>query len=647
MHCVSVKFHHWKRLADTGCNTDTRILAFVGSNESGKSSLLEGLEWLTNGSSRELLPSYESRSLPEAGPEQVIVEARYELDEADRVVVADLEVAEPLTGFLAQKRRDGVFACDAIPTPKRNPKPFEDAAARIEAAGRCFSAQFVTPSDPEDDESETPKDWAEIVLGALGDPDEVWNDMETRAARHLINWLQEPPSVGDDAEARDLEAVEALNLAMQIAKQEHPADTARDRLAQRQPRFVLFSESDRELGTSHNIADDAYRANPQPALRSLLHIADLDLEDLWRKMSRGEDSRRETLIDQANDRLFDFFGQAWNQSNITVRLKTADNRLEVWLKETASGGAVTNIEERSDGLLTFIALSAFLGAQGLAVPPILLIDEAETHLHYDAQADLIGVLLRQVEATQVFYTTHSPGCLPADLGTGIRLMRRDPNDRQASQIKQDFWTNEEPGFAPLLYAMGASAAAFSACRYAVLAEGAADMILLPTLIRLALGADDLDYLDYQIAPGLSNAHAYDMRVEEVAARVVYLTDGDDQGRKYAQQLRDADVQDSRIFSLPDGWATEDLVEPEVFVELVNTLMPTTPFTLRDLGSGTPIVKALEDWGKRIGTKVPGHVVIAYVLVNNRRSLRLARGAEEALRDLDARFSTALGVPDRG
>lgn len=191
----------------------------------------------------------------------------------------------------------------------------------------------------------------------------------------------------------------------------------------------------------------------------------------------------------------------------------------------------------------------------------------------------------------------------------------------------------------MLYAMGASAAAFSVCRLAVLAEGAADMILLPTLIRMATKKDDLDY---QVAPGLANAHAFGMKVEEVAARVVYLTDGDGEGKKYRDQLLEADVDADRIFSLPDGWASEDLVDRDVFVEIVNTLLPEgATVTESDLHDGQPIVKSLEDWGKRAKVRVPGHVAIAYGLVNQRQRLKFASGAKRALTQLHAAFSRAF------
>ena len=121
-------------------------------------------------------------------------------------------------------------------------------------------------------------------------------------------------------------------------------------------------------------------------------------------------------------------------------------------------------------------------SQALDVAPVLLIDEADAHLHLNAQADLVSLLMKQNKAAQVLYTTHSPGCLPSDLGTGIRLVEREDS---TSSIESHFWTNKAPGFGSLLYAMGANAAAFSTCRRAVLAEGPSDMIMLPTLLRLA------------------------------------------------------------------------------------------------------------------------------------------------------------------
>lgn len=234
--------------------------------------------------------------------------------------------------------------------------------------------------------------------------------------------------------------------------------------------------------------------------------------------------------------------------------------------------------------------------------------EAETHLHYDAQADLVSVLLKSVYTTQVFYTTHSPGCLPSDLGTGIRVIGRDPNYADASIIKNNFWEGEGPGFSPLLFAMGAGAAAFSVCRTAVLAEGASDMVLLPSLIRLATGLSDLEY---QVAPGLANAHGSGIRVEEVAAKVVYLTDGDAGGKDHETALRKVGVNRSRIFRLPKHCAVEDLVVRSNYFAVVNDFLEKmghgTRFSAGDVPAETPVAKAFTDWAKARRLQIPSKV----------------------------------------
>ena len=78
---------------------------------------------------------------------------------------------------------------------------------------------------------------------------------------------------------------------------------------------------------------------------------------------------------------------------------------------TPADDGLSTLEERSDGLRWFAALVAF--ANALEARPIITVDEIETHLHYDAQADLIDVLAAQEFASKVIYTTHSFECLSA------------------------------------------------------------------------------------------------------------------------------------------------------------------------------------------------------------------------------------------
>lgn len=638
MRCTRIDFEGYKRLAQTGCNVDGKIIAFVGLNEVGKSSLLEALVWLTADEQVALPVASMNRTRPVEEDDRVVW-ARYDLEAEDLAEIANLDFAEMPTQFTLERHRNGERAHGLTPWPKRNPRPFDVARTRLVAARKGLESQFAALLDPDDEHSLTAGDWATQVDDALAAPDRKWDDPTSQAARQLIQWLEDVSPSSRKGDPRDARAAAALEAVHEIATSAHPSDTGRFRLIERVPKFVLFEERDRELATVHAIEAQAQRDEPQRSLRNLLRVADLDLDRLWAYIETADDSSQESYIEEVNANLLEFYGQVWNQANVAVRFKVNARNLEVRLKELDRKGAVTNIEERSDGLRTFIALSAFLAAKHLALPPVLLIDEAETHLHYDAQADLVGVLLKNVEATQVFYTTHSPGCLPSDLGTSIRLLSRDRDQQDASRLKADFWTNQEPGFAPLLYAMGASAAAFSVCRRAVLSEGAADMILLPTLIRTATGKSDLDY---QIAPGLSNAHAYGMNVEEIAAKVVYLSDGDSGGDKHKKALLGAGVDRSRIFQLPNGTATEDLIDRNQYIEVVNGMLGAAgSVTSGGLKDGQPIAKSLQNWGRRARVKIPGHVSVAYGILRLGNELRLTAPAKRSLIRLDARFTAAF------
>ena len=230
---------------------------------------------------------------------------------------------------------------------------------------------------------------------------------------------------------------------------------------------------------------------------------------------------------------------------------------------------------------------------------MLLAGEIETHLHYDAQADLLNVLQNQTFAEKVLYTTHSFGCLPPDLGAGVRVVKQvDPG---RSKLENGFWA-EGSGFSPLLARMGS-----------------ADAVLLPTLLREAAG---VTRLDYQIAPGLSAVAASSVpQLSEEAGTVFFLTDSDEGGRDLRRVLEDGGVPPSYIFELSPGneCELEDLVEMEAYIAAVNAEIEgwqstDLRVTSADL-EGKPLrSKVLKAWCESRQIASPDKVAIAQRLV---------------------------------
>ncbi|UAJ78856.1 AAA family ATPase [Leifsonia sp. ZF2019] len=282
--------------------------------------------------------------------------------------------------------------------------------------------------------------------------------------------------------------------------------------------------------------------------------------------------------------------------------------------------AVTPIDERSAGLRMYVALTAFLERRSLDVKPLLLIDEAETHLHLDAQADLVSSFMRQRQVAKIIYTTHSPACLPPDLGTSVRAVIPNPGNPIESTLENSFWRNST-GFTPLMIAMGAGAAAFSTARYVVLAEGATEMLLLPSLIRAATGIDDLPY---QVAPGLSESAPENyIGLDLEGAHVAFLVDGDEGGNRLATKLDEVGVPIQQVVQL-DAAMVEHVLDPSVYArEYRNLLAEWNPhLTVGDplqltVESGTPWPRQLEDWaGAQGASRRPGKRDMATYLVEN-------------------------------
>jgi predicted ATP-dependent endonuclease of OLD family len=317
----------------------------------------------------------------------------------------------------------------------------------------------------------------------------------------------------------------------------------------------------------------------------------------------------------ANEAFVELFRDRWSQANLKVHIRVNENVVHVFV-QTANGRLIP-IADRSAGLRQFIALLAFVESnreEGERV--ILLVDEAETHLHYNAQADLVNIFTRQTFVDKIIYTTHSAGCLPFDLGTGVRVIEPvgaegSPREEwERSKINNAFWTGG-PGFSPLLMAMGANSFVFAALRKAVIGEGPTEVILLPTILREATGKP----LDFQVAPGVSSVHRDAVReLDASAARLAYIVDGDQGGMDHRQKLIDNDVEEERIVILgaDEELAIEDVVNAGIYLEAVNRVLrfygkPLCPANRIGASGRKAGVKA---WCEENGVGKPGEREVA-------------------------------------
>jgi hypothetical protein len=552
-----------------------KMTAFIGPNQAGKTSILDALSRLNDEDPFPL----RDRPRGNSPAERPTIDATFTLDDGDLSAIAPLDPDHLVRAITVTKDPDGDLLMDFHPgVPDRPTYERRQLAA--------FVSMFVDHLDTDefgwtDSERET----LQPAQAALGSQKESLDEDALQTIMTLADYLSDLPVPSNELEEGAPEAKVALHAqteqdherfkkyaAMlsrrlralhQVESDPTPTRLIADVLWKRVPEFERFDERHRRL--RHEYELDSIDLEDEIALANLLILADLDLEAVKAAVAEGDDTRRRGLYEQANETLKERFSSRWSQADIEVSLEIDPSRLLIFMKARGSS-TYARLDEQSDGLRIFLALLTFLYRRAEDQRTILMVDELETHLHYDAQSDVVQVMYEQDVAQQVIYTTHSIGCLPRDIGSSIRAVSTVGHQR--SEVISNIW-RKDVGFRPLMIGLGASGMSFTPLRSTLLCEGLSDAILLPAILRLC---DPEDEVRYHVAPSISAVGDFtETDLGDSPHFTAAFVDGDAAGDGHAQRLS-AVLLPERIVSLstflgPDS-VIEDLIKADLYHELV-------------------------------------------------------------------------------
>ena len=640
MRVTHVTISRFRRFADeVTVRLDGSVIALVGPNEAGKTSFLEALKRLDDD---EPFDSDDpTRDVAGALPS---VSMSLELDEADRESLSHISGGDSVHSCVLHKTSSGPIRVELDPYPPNDLGPRK----RLDLRAREIQSNAILKLAHSNSRMSYQHTLLRDLQKWLRSDDDVLSAGFFSKVQTVLSATKQAESSLDEEKAQH----EQLNgfiddLEKLDSHEAHPPSRmCGEVLLARRPRLLSFEDEERNLQSSYDL--DLVAEDPPSPLKNLAALGGLDLAELHAKIHEGSLPQAYRLCEQASAKLAEVFAASWVREDVVPVLNTDNSELHVFVR-TPGGDDLSRFDERSDGFRWFVALVAFVSGQPpRSSKPVLLVDEAETHLSYDAQANLAATLATQDVAQLVIYTTHSAGCLPPDLGTGIRAVVPEESGERSS-IKNGFW-HEGPGYTPLMLAMGANALAFTPARRVVVGEGASECILLPTLLREATGADQLDF---QVAPGLSNITAKAMRdVLSMAGEVAYLVDGDDAGRDLRNQLVKLGFPEDRIVSYTDVGrlkvTLEDLVHPRTFAQAVEleaqrwqgAEVTLDPSELPQLSR----MHWLNTWCEQKGLQPLNKPTLAQRVVDMRDSHRLvAPKHRERLQKLVGKLENALDI----
>ncbi len=594
----------YKRFLSTTVNLDRKLLAFVGPNEAGKSSFFQALLSVQN---NEPYTKNELTKGNDFDSDKCVVRVEYLLTDTEIEKVEEYNGIGVPRFYCIWKTVSGKIYHEIIDEVKRNKKErFNTKELLIKTLENSRLRKYLDNNYLEEDDE---KIYLRNIL------QDLLNDIDTDSENidknifDLVSSIELILTESDiDVTKTSLKYVDLLLEQLQkfseVEKTIHPNEKLINKLVLSRPEFIIFKDDERILKGSYALEE---LNNPTPALRNLINLSGIDLEVLVDSMETDDISERLILTENANKKIKKEFSDSWSQSKVYPQFIFEDDSINIQIRYIKK---YTEISERSDGLKQYIALKAFLATKKSKTLPVLLIDEAEIHLHYAAQSDLVIEFEKLKIINSMIYTTHSAGCLPSDLGNGIRVVEplyENGKDTGMSQINNSIWKNNG-GFSPLLLAMGANIIAFTLARKALIAEGPSETILLPRILR---ESNEKDFINFQVAPGIASISKNNSKLFELeAAKVAYLVDGDEGGIKNKKKLINGGIEENKIIALPKGASIEDFINPVILANAIKREFKTSGQKIPEFDLA--IIPKLNriNWFKNICKILPNKVKIA-------------------------------------
>ena len=234
------------------------------------------------------------------------------------------------------------------------------------------------------------------------------------------------------------------------------------------PRFVYFSDYKKIIGNinlneydkdknvpSIEFSEDEF--DKAETVDNLFYLAELDVNEL--EEAKSSPSQLIKLLNTCSKRLTEKLNPAWKGDPIHVELRLNPNDImSVVISDVHRDGTVTNtglLNRRAEGFkwtFSFIVNFAAETQRAELKEAILLLDEPARNLHPTQQRGISDLLKNLAGSNQVLYATHSPYMI-FDYAPGNLLVVELDKKKHLSRIYYDYWNADDATLTPILYGL--------------------------------------------------------------------------------------------------------------------------------------------------------------------------------------------------
>ena len=452
----------YRCIHDSGEITVGDLAAFVGRNESGKTTILQALTLLNKNEQVSELDLCDEMH-EELKNEIRLAEGEFELNQNEKMILKEKFPSLP------EIKKIKLFRTN------RNQKvqyEFEDMElSESESDGlnswENFSRQIIEFLDTIPNhlriqvntkffEEAVPKN-QEVFDSGMAEFSNQFHVIAIQEPRVIEEWgkIYENP----ENQFSNLLSGESEKVALQnfIASELHP-------------RFVYFSDYKKiygninlneyikeERGERADSIEYVEEFDKAETVRNLFYLAELDMKEL--EEVKESPSKCIKLLNTASNRLTNKLNPAWKGDPIHVDLRyNPGNIMSVVISDVHKDGTITNtglLNRRAEGFkwtFSFIVNFAAETQRSELKEAILLLDEPARNLHPTQQMGISDLLKNLAGSNQVLYATHSPFMI-FDYTPGNLLVVELDKRKHLSRIFYDYWNADDKTLTPILYGL--------------------------------------------------------------------------------------------------------------------------------------------------------------------------------------------------
>ena len=437
------------------------LAAFVGRNESGKTTILQALTLLNKEegiSDLDLCDEMTERLKSELK----IVEGDFDLNHDESEIIRekfpDLKLNK-LKIFRTNKNPEVQYDFGDIKIDDKedeNMEHWKDVTRQLSNFVESIPNYISKKLDTDFFTGSTPND-KKIIRAQLDEFDANIAGIANEEQQILSEWKDTHTNIIKNIEKISIDNTRSDTLKKFIGENLHP-------------RFVYFSDYKKILG---NINLTEYIKETENAasagieyiegfdraetVRNLLYLAELDIEQL--EEMKNSPSKLIKLLSAASKNLTQRLNPSWKGEAINVELRlNPGNILSVVLSDVHRDGTITNtglLNRRAEGFkwtFSFIVNFAAETQRAELKEAILLLDEPARNLHPTQQAGISDLLKNLAGSNQVLYATHSPFMI-FDYTPGNLLVVELDRKKHLSKIFYDYWKADDATLTPILYGL--------------------------------------------------------------------------------------------------------------------------------------------------------------------------------------------------